>query len=133
MKISDIPNWKFWDWTSIRRIFSIFFVIIGGGFVFIYGTDWFRSSDLGNLTETTQAIILDVKPLKYVDLTLEGNKMRLHGFEVTYQYKIDTHVFTHTYFTKSKSIALEAQEKMGKHILIKYDPKQPENSSLRLE
>lgn len=101
--------------------------------MFIYGTDWFRSSDLGNLTETTQAIILDVKPLKYVDLTLEGNKIRLHGFEVTYQYKIDTHVFTHTYFTKSKSIALEAQEKMGKHILIKYDPKQPENSSLRLE
>lgn len=132
-KKTFIPNWKFWDWKSIKRIALIVFIISVGCLALIYSSNWLTSRNQEKHTEITNAIILDVQPIKYVDLTVTGNKMRLHGYEVTYQYKVDTISYVGRYFTKSFNIALDAKQKIDQNILVKYNPDRPKKSILYIE
>ena len=48
--------------------------------------------------------------------------MRLHGFEITFVYKIEGTKYQEKYFTKSKKFAASIKEKVGHEIQIKYIP-----------
>lgn len=130
---SKIPSWKFWDWKSIRNISVISSVIIGGAFALIFTSKWIGTKDHEEYTATNKALILDVQAIKYIDLTLTGNKMRLHGFEITYAYKIKGTKYQGKYFTKNKNLAATIKEKVGHEIQIKYKPENPKKSIIHLK
>lgn len=130
---SKIPSWRFWDWKSIRNISVISIVIIGGAFALIFTSKWIGTKDHEEYTATNKALILDVQAIKYIDLTLTGNKMRLHGFEITYTYKIEETKYQGKYFTKNKNLVASIKEKVGHEIQIKYKPENPKKSIIHLK
>lgn len=122
--------WMFWDWKSIKRVILLLITISAVAVSLIYLASWNQTRKELEKTTPTSAILKEVHPIKYIDLTLTGNKMKLHGFNIVYEYRLNTVLYEGKYFTKKQNVALKASEKIGDSVSIKYDPNNPDKSTL---
>ena len=78
----------FLDWKSIRRTFFVFIILaIGIIFVFFYPY-WKRNIETKNFSESTEAILIDMKPNETISMTEVGNQIIIHSYEVNFKYSV---------------------------------------------
>lgn len=135
--MNKLPSWKFWDWDSISKTVLVFAVIIVGLLVVMYYPEYSRGEDLKNLTERTLGVVKEVKPVKHVEMGFEGNKVYDRGYDITYEYKVDSK----TYRAKDHLRNVAGNQEMinglmdaeAKRVEIAYDPTDPTLSQIVLK
>lgn len=132
--MNKLPDWKYWDWESIIKTVLVFAVIISLLLVVRYYPEYSRKEDLKNLTERTYGIVKEVKPVQHIDMGFEGNKIYNRGYDIIYEYKVDTR----TYIGKDHLRNVAENQKMinslrdaeAKTVEVAYDPTDPSLSQL---
>ena len=128
-KISELI---FWDWKSIRRTFFVFIVLaLGIIFVFFY-PDWKRNIEAKKFSESTEAILIDVKSNETISMTEVGNQIIVHSYEVKFKYSVrDTQYESKDIIPNSienKNLITRICINKNEKLKIKYDPKKPYKS-----
>jgi hypothetical protein len=130
--MNKISEHFFWDWKSIRRTFFVFIILaLGIIFVFFY-PDWKRNNKAKNFSESTDAILIDVKSNETISMTEVGNQIIVHSYEVKFKYSVrDTQYVSKDIIPNSlenKNLITQICINKNEKLKIKYDPKYPYKS-----
>jgi uncharacterized protein YebE (UPF0316 family) len=125
--MNKISGLNFWDWKSIRRTFFVFIVLVLGiTFVFFY-PDWKRNIEAKKFSESTEAILIDVKSNETISMTEVGNQIIVHSYEVKFKYSVrDTQYESKDIIPNSienKNLITRICINKNEKLKIKYDPK----------
>jgi preprotein translocase subunit SecD len=80
--MNKISEHFFWDWKSIRRTFFVFIILALGIFYVFFYPDWKRNNKAKNFSESTEAILIEVKSNETISMTEVGNQIIVHSYEV---------------------------------------------------
>lgn len=100
-------------------------------FVFFY-PDWKRNIEAKNFSESTEAILIDMKPNETISMTEVGNQIIIHSYEVKFKYSVrDTQYESKDIIPNSlenKNLITQICFNKNEKLKIKYDPKKPYKS-----
>ena len=132
-----LPSWRFWDWNSISKTILVFAVIIIAGVIIKFYPNYSRKSSLEKLSESTHALVYDIKPVKHIDMDFDGNKIYDRGYTIKYYYSINSVTYQSKDYLRNTAENQVLLNKLridkSQIIQVAFDPQKPTKTQIIIE
>ncbi len=129
----NIPEWEFWDWTSILDTLLLVGFFVATFAILLYGPISLMRHKEKSYDKVAIATVSNIKKNIHLSESFIGNNVYLHSVTVDYKFEVDSRIFSGSelipYETISeKRLLYRLMNKWGDTLSIKYLSKDPTKS-----